>query len=734
MNLFYRLENENSVLHPVKILNGNPCIRESSEVHHYSLGIQVADDYVPDIISVSNNSESFGATVDVECNVEGKRIIHFSRFMEQLKKISVHHESTKLGCSFKHLFVLSELKKGLNSVIKLKCQSCKNEFTLYTCDSPYDNDKMNINYCGVLGTLLAGNGFVQYSEFFANLEIPTLSESAYKNYHDSIAKDVRETAIHTMKAAADEEKKIARDDGSFDDEGELITVITDGCWSKRSYGNSYNALSGSATIIGNKTKKVLWSGIRNKYCVSCCRGLEHTCSKNFDGPSTGMESDILVEGFSKSLELYGLKYHTFIADGDSSVHKRINDSFPYKEKVKKLECRNHLLRNLRKKIKEVAGNTKYNISARKKFTTKSQQICRAIYSSIHHWKDTTLSLTLEERILKLQADLINIPRHIFGNHKQCAEYYASSCNKTETNIYDEIRFDKSGIFEKITTIMESVSSKANSLIHDVDSNIVEHFHSIVGKYVGGKRINFSLANSYEARTYIAVIHHNTSGAVNSAIQAHIFKRDAPEIVKRIENKKITKNTKRISKKKKFRVTPGKMDKNYGTDTSSKATMSEAEIARAKLFFLEELKDQQKNRFQIYKNTIDQANSALWNNTRKKLITSSNFGLVCKRRKSDCTKLVANLLSNKHLTTAAINHGKISEEHAIRKLERTLNIQVDSCGLVIDAEYAFIGSSPDGLIGDDGCVEIKCPYKSFGRNIDEGIVFLKIIVKLNTILK
>lgn len=176
-----------------------------------------------------------------------------------------------------------------------------------------------------------------------------------------------------MKEAAEKEKEIARIEGNFDSEGEMITVVTDGRWPKRFYGNSYNALSGAATVIGNETKKVLWSATRNKYCVGCNRGITHICHKNFDGSSTGMESDILVEGFSKSLELYGLKYTTFIADGDSSVHKRINDSFPYKDKVKKIECRNHLLRNLRKKIRELSTYTKYNISARKKFTVKTKQ-------------------------------------------------------------------------------------------------------------------------------------------------------------------------------------------------------------------------------------------------------------------------------------------------------------------------------------------------------------------------
>lgn len=41
-----------------------------------------------------------------------------------------------------------------------------------------------------------------------------------------------------------------------------------------------------------------------------------------------------------------------------------------------------------------------------------------------------------------------------------------------------------------------------------NSNIVEQFNGIVAKYIGGKRINFSLGKSYKIRMNAAVIQHN----------------------------------------------------------------------------------------------------------------------------------------------------------------------------------------------------------------------------------
>lgn len=72
-----------------------------------------------------------------------------------------------------------------------------------------------------------------------------------------------------------------------------------------------------------------------------------------------MEADIVADGFSKSLEMYGLIYNRVIADGDSNCYKRILDAHPYKHivvknRVQKIECKNHLLRNYSRKIRDLA--------------------------------------------------------------------------------------------------------------------------------------------------------------------------------------------------------------------------------------------------------------------------------------------------------------------------------------------------------------------------------------------
>lgn len=64
---------------------------------------------------------------------------------------------------------------------------------------------------------------------------------------------------------------------------------------------------------------MLFVGVRNRFCVICARALrkkikakEHACCLNWTRSSTEMEADIIVEGFSLSIEMHGLKYNIHI--------------------------------------------------------------------------------------------------------------------------------------------------------------------------------------------------------------------------------------------------------------------------------------------------------------------------------------------------------------------------------------------------------------------------------------
>lgn len=179
-----------------------------------------------------------------------------------------------------------------------------------------------------------------------------------------------------MIEAGKEEKRLAIEQGDIDTDGTpYITVITDGSWGKRSYGTNFNSISGVGCIIGFRTKKILFIGVRNSYCcifaVAAKRKTEvraHKCFKNWFGPSTQMETDAIAEGFKISVGNVGmhwLKYSKLIGDGDSSVCYALRDAMPdiLNVYLRKIECCNHLMRNYSNKLRKIVKRTENKILA-----------------------------------------------------------------------------------------------------------------------------------------------------------------------------------------------------------------------------------------------------------------------------------------------------------------------------------------------------------------------------------
>lgn len=60
---------------------------------------------------------------------------------------------------------------------------------------------------------------------------------------------------------------------------------------------------------------------------------------------------------------------------------------------------------------------------------------------------------------------------------------------------------------EILSILRRVVDNAVSLILDVTNNVCEQFNSIINKFIAGKRINFSLKQSYNTH-FLNVLHKN----------------------------------------------------------------------------------------------------------------------------------------------------------------------------------------------------------------------------------
>lgn len=111
--------------------------------------------------------------------------------------------------------------------------------------------------------------------------------------------------------------------------------------------------------------------------------------------------------------------------------------------------------------------------------------------------------------------------------------------------------------------------------------------------------------------------------------------------------------------------------------------------------------------------------------RKKNVKGPLKGVTSADRENYKIELATEILTGKnveHWVSPAMDQGKEREPMARAEYEFLMGVDVERTGFVLHPEIDRFGASPDGLIGDDGCLEIKCPLPwTHLRYIQEGVV-------------
>ncbi|XP_050532483.1 uncharacterized protein LOC126900652 [Daktulosphaira vitifoliae] len=350
-----------------------------------------------------------------------------------------------LGCNFMNVEFLNESTKGFTSSWTFRCKMCNSKITIMS-EKHNNSGIILLNKAAVNATVAAGIGFTQLSELTAAMDILCMSPSTYCKYNNLLSKDVKDSCWDAMSLAGIEEKRLAFELGDVDVDGTpMCPVIADGQWSKRSYKTKYDALSGAATIIGYRTKKILFVGIRNRYCVICERAKTmdknpkvHECFLNWSKGATSIEADAIVEGFLASVQMHDLKYNKLIGDGDSSVTKKLSEVMPYGPMllVEKVECQNHLLRNYGQKLMSLTKKKEYPCYLRKFISKNIMKFRTAVTKAIKYRKN--VEETLYDKIEGLRNDILNGPYHIFGEHTKCQSYFCSGPKLIKNNLVVDV--------------------------------------------------------------------------------------------------------------------------------------------------------------------------------------------------------------------------------------------------------------------------------------------------------
>ncbi|KAG5869223.1 hypothetical protein JTB14_035659 [Gonioctena quinquepunctata] len=121
-------------------------------------------------------------------------------------------------------------------------------------------------------------------------------------------------------------------------------------------------------------------------------------------------------------------------------------------------------------------------------------------------------------------------------------------------------------------------------------------------------------------------------------------------------------------------------------------------------------------------TIGQAQTEKWLVCRKHRLTASNFGVVlgaCKRNRfpKSSFKRLAGAYNLDHIKS--VQWGREHEAEGIAAVEKALGVKVVRTGLWLHP-CGFLGASPDGLIGEDAIVGVKCPFKYRAMSMMEEI--------------
>lgn len=472
-----------------------------------------------------NDSLIIDSNVDA-CRVNsgtmsGKCIVDFVYLFKQLHEKFDDHEGG-VECYFRNLTFIGARPHGLKNQFFFKCGNCN--FESFIWSEPPPEKSLDVNIGAVAGTILTGAGYTQLQESCAAMNIKCMGRKTYEKSHEIAAEAFAKVAEESMNVAAKEERELALQRNEVINGIPQIAVIGDGSWMKRSYRTGrYDSLSGVGTICGARTGKVLHMSVRNKYCSVCVKAeklnkepASHKCYKNWsrDCSSTSMEADAIVEGFKTSVRKRGLIYSTYIADGDSSVYKKIIQANPYPNVfIEKIECRNHLLRNLATKIKEIAKTKGRFGKLRNVIDNRILRIRTAVKKAVQYRLQE--QSTMQQKIISLKMDLNNVISHIFGEHNECAKigYFCDGSQKVdEVNYIPQLK--KCGLYEKLQNALKNISWNAKSLLEDKDSNRVETFNSVISKCTGGKRINFGLRGSYETRCNAAVVAFNSAEPIS----------------------------------------------------------------------------------------------------------------------------------------------------------------------------------------------------------------------------
>lgn len=122
-------------------------------------------------------------------------------------------------------------------------------------------------------------------------------------------------------------------------------------------------------------------------------------------------------------------------------------------------------------------------------------------------------------------------------------------------------------------------------------------------------------------------------------------------------------------------------------------MSDEEFEVKKTEFISSITLSEDSKKKLELETRNQSNNQKWFVERRKRLTTSNFGKICKMRPYTSCKISVHDIIYGSVTTHATEYGKIIEQIAVQALQEKINKTIKKCGLFIDRTIPYLAATP-----------------------------------------
>lgn len=144
------------------------------------------------------------------------------------------------------------------------------------------------------------------------------------------------------------------------------------------------------------------------------------------------------------------------------------------------------------------------------------------------------------------------------------------------------------------------------------------------------------------------------------------------------------------------------DHQYGKETYQDRLLNSLKLQNISEAEIEKIENQ----------TIGQHKSSIWQEERKKRISSSRFHSCCNFQSENAARnLAKSIIHPLKFSSRSTNHGIVHEATAVRKFMEPFcgALEAKETGLIIMKSHPFLAASPDRLLAEATVIEVKCPY-------------------------